>query len=473
MQQMKKIIKKHDVTCYILIFLVSLFMCIPLFNNKMNITIDDGIQHIYRLVGTFDSIIECCKNGNIFPVIISNFCNEFGYSWNIFYSPLTAYVPLISKIFTNSYILSLKIYIWITVLLSGIFMYKLVKTICRNKIAAIFSAIIYMCTPYHLTDIYTRVAIAEISVFALLPMLFIGMHNLLHKKQKYGFYIAISASLLLLTHNVLTIYTAIFCVIYLLCNYKVLKNINTIKTILISIILILLCTSFYWMPLLEHYFATDYEVFVKDRMYNDSILKDTKLNFKEFVYLEHYDFKLYIGLLVILGVIALLFYIKKLKKNVQKECIIYLVLGVLSIFAVSIYSPIEKFPDFLKMIQFAWRLLVFSSFFLSIIAGIGLNKFINRKFYKEVLVVLLISIYVSFVLSHTESETDNIIQDEDFLTPVAVVPETRRVHAGLASFEYLPKKAFKNRNYIETRTKDAICIQGEAIISNSKKMEPI
>ena len=154
---MKKILKNKNILSYLIIFFVSIFLSIPLFSKYMNITIDDGIQHIYRLVGTNNSIIECFKNGNIFPVIISNFCNEFGYSWNIFYSPLTAYIPLIFKIFTNSYILSLKIYIWLSVFLSGIFMQKLVKNISKSDIASVISAIIYMSAPYHLTDIYTTI----------------------------------------------------------------------------------------------------------------------------------------------------------------------------------------------------------------------------------------------------------------------------------------------------------------------------
>lgn len=466
---MKKILKNKNILSYLIIFFASIFLCIPLFSKYMDITTDDGIQHIYRLVGTYNSIVESLSKGNIFPVIMSNFCNEFGYSWNIFYSPLTAYIPLIFKVFTNSYILSLKIFIWITVLLSGIFMQKLVKSISKSNVASVISAIIYMSTPYHLTDIYTRVAVAEISVFVFLPMLFIGLHNLMHKKQKYGFYIAISASFLILSHNILTIYTAIFSAIYILCNYKALKNIEALKTILISVILILLCTSFYWMPLLEHRFATEYEVFVPNRMYNDNTLISTKLNLKELIYLEHNNFKLYIGLPIIIGVLITIFYINKLKKPLKKELLIYIVLGLLSIFMVSTYSPIIHFPNTLKMIQFVWRLMTYVSFFLSIVAGIGLNKFINHKFVKETLIIVLLSGYVIFITTNNYSKTNTIIKDEEFLTPVEVVPETGRVHAGLASFEYLPKKAFKNRNYIETRSKDALCISGKVDITNCNK----
>lgn len=44
-----------------------------------------------------------------------------------------------------------------------------------------------------------------------------------------------------------------------------------------------------------------------------------------------------------------------------------------------------------------------------------------------------------------------------------------RVHAGLASFEYLPCKAFENRSYIETRNQNVIVLEGNAKIESEKK----
>ena len=79
---------------YVFIIIISIIVSIPMFMPNFNMQYDDGIQHICRLIGTEQSI----KEGQIFPVIMSNFCNEFGYSWNLFYSPLTAYVPLIFNV---------------------------------------------------------------------------------------------------------------------------------------------------------------------------------------------------------------------------------------------------------------------------------------------------------------------------------------------------------------------------------------
>ena len=98
---------KEKIKDGIIILIFTLIVSIPLASNNLNIYRDDGIQHIARLMGTYQSITE----GQTIPVIMSNFCNGFGYSWNIFYSPLTSYIPLIFRLFTSSFEIMLKLFI--------------------------------------------------------------------------------------------------------------------------------------------------------------------------------------------------------------------------------------------------------------------------------------------------------------------------------------------------------------------------
>ena len=165
---LNKILENKKIASYFGILFVSIFLCIPLFSKYMDIARDDGIQHICRLIGTWNTL----KQGQVFPVIMSDFCNGFGYSWNLFYSPITAYVPLIFKLFTSSFVITLKLFMFVTIFLSGITMFQLVYNISKSYKAGVISAILYMCTPYHLTDLYNRIAVAELASFIFLPMIF-------------------------------------------------------------------------------------------------------------------------------------------------------------------------------------------------------------------------------------------------------------------------------------------------------------
>lgn len=167
-KKIKALLKNKKVLSYMIIIFISILICIPLFSKYMDISRDDGIQHICRLIGTYDTL----KEGHLFPVIMSNFCNGFGYSWNLFYSPLTAYIPLIFKLFTSSFVMCLKLFMMLTVFLSGVFMFQFVHKISRSYKAGVIAAVLYMCTPYHLTDLYNRIAVAELASFIFLPIVF-------------------------------------------------------------------------------------------------------------------------------------------------------------------------------------------------------------------------------------------------------------------------------------------------------------
>ena len=73
---MKKIKK---ITPYMIILIMSAIVSVPLLSPNINIYQDDGVQHICRLIGTWQTI----KSGEFMPMIMSNFLNNFGYSWNL------------------------------------------------------------------------------------------------------------------------------------------------------------------------------------------------------------------------------------------------------------------------------------------------------------------------------------------------------------------------------------------------------
>ena len=356
-----KQIKEKNIFNYFIILIIAIFVCIPMLNPNLDVIKDDGIQHIYRLLGTENSIRE----NLLFPQIMSEFCNGFGYSWNIFYSPITAFLPLVFKIITDSYIEILKIFMFFLLLLSGIFMNKLVFRISASKKAALLSAIIYMLAPYHLTDMYARIAIAELASFVFLPIVFSGLYDLFEKQSKDSYLLAIGMSGLILTHNVITMYTTIFCFVYALIHIKKLLNKEIIKKIAINVLITILVTSFYWIPLIEHSLATNYEVFQTGRMYNETGIIEQKLTLKQLIY-EYKDGRIStIGLINIVGIFAFCIIGKSSK---HKEIMqIFLGFGIASLIISSVIFPFEHLPSIFKMLQFPWRMIEFSSLFLAIV----------------------------------------------------------------------------------------------------------
>lgn len=458
---------KNRLIDYLIILIISLIILIPMFNENVNIYIDDGIQHIARLMGTYQTI----TGGDIPPVIMSNFCNGFGYSWNIFYSPFTAYVPLIFSLITNSFELMLKIFIGLVGLVSGIAMYEFVKKITDNRYAALLAAGIYILAPYRFTDIYNRVAISELASFMFLPIVFHGMYNIFNsdcKSISKSLILALGASGLILTHSVIAMYTAIFCAIYLFINIKKLKDKTILKLLVINILLIILLTSFYILPLLEHKLNTQYEVFKEGRMERTDALIYNKVDFIDLLYTNKNNFCFEIGLVTLIGLILILLAYKKIDSRYKTIYYFLLIAGIMCIiFSLRIF-PFEKLPSILKMIQFTFRLLEFSTFFFAVVAAINYSLIIKNFGIKDVLFLLFIATLLLYPL--TKNIKYNKTWSEDKLWPaVEVNNNTGRVHAGCATFEYLPSKAFENLNYVKNRENKVYLLNGKADISNEDK----
>ncbi len=435
---------------YIFIAIISIIISIPMFNLNFNMQYDDGIQHICRLIGTEESI----KDGQIFPVIISNFCNDFGYSWNLFYSPLTAYIPLIFRIFNLSFDMCLKIFILFISFFTGLSMYFYIMKITKKQNVAILAAILYVLVPYRLNDMYFRMAIPELVTFIFIPMIFNGLYTIIKLKKK-TYLLVLGASLLVLTHSMITIYIAILCIIYLICNFKDLKK-NTILMLFKDAIFILLITSFYTLPLLESKLSADYEVFNQEHMvrYDAMIALKPKIG-ELFIQLD--GRMLYgLGIIVIVGTVFSIIAIKKVKD--KKNLILFLVLGIIcTIMALDIF-PFEKMPKILTMMQFSFRMLEFASFFLVVVSAITLEKVIDK--FNIYTVIFLTSMSILLLLpSLSQLEYGKYYNENDLKEGIKVTKNTGRVHAGLASFEYLPTKAFKNRSYIENRENKPIILQ--------------
>lgn len=450
---------------YLYILLISIIVCIPLMNKNINIYRDDGIQHVCRLIGTYQTI----KSGEMLPMIMSNLCNNFGYSWNIFYSPLTAYAPLIFKIFNFTFTNCLKIFMFAVTLLSGITMYTFMMNVTKNKNVSLLSSILYVLAPYRITDMYIRIAVAELASFVFIPIIFDGLYSVL-KEEKLSFKLIWGTVGLILTHTVITMYTAIICLLYLVFNIKKLKSIKVIRILVISLVCILLITSFYWVGLLQHHNATSYEVFVPGRMEVGNKLEYYKTEFYQLFYTNKDQTMIYaIGLVTVLGLVLTPIAWKNVEKDYKGTYVLFLIFGIILTIMTLTFFPFEKLPSIFKMIQFTFRLYEFTAFFFAFVAGINYGIIIKKFKISDVIVLAVISTLL-LIPYKSKLEYELSTNEDRLIEGVRVTENTGRVHAGMASMEYLPSKAFKVLNtYIANRKDEPIIMSGEAEILNYNK----
>lgn len=465
MKNLIKYCREKEIINYILIIIASIIISIPLANKSLNIYRDDGIQHICRIIGTEQTLAD----KQFLPMIMSNLCNNFGYSWNIFYSPLTAYMSVMFRIFNFSYVNCLKLCMFVIVLLSGLTMYKLTFRITKNKKLATLASIIYILAPYRITDMYIRTALAELASFIFIPIVFEGLYIIVNEEKK-SYKLALGAAGLILTHQVIAMYTAIICFVYLIVFFKKLKSKTVLKNIGVNLLFCILMTSFYWVGLLQHYFSTSYEVFVPGRMEREEVLIFYKAKFSQLFITSSEQTMIYaIGLLSVIGLVLTPIAYKKVPEEYKKTYMFFLITGVILIGMTLSIFPFEELPQALTMLQFTFRLFTFTSFFFAFV--VATNFAILIKNFKTLDIVILLTISVLLLVPYKSKLDFNLKDNEErLINGVRVSENTGRVHAGMASMEYLPTKAFKNLKYIANRKDEVIVLDNnEAVISDYTK----
>ena len=375
---MKINFKNKKILPYVILLIVTLIIGLPLLKTRM-LNGDDSVFHLFR----FNTLISAIKDGQLIPMVNPNMMGELGYAPNIFYGVLSSYVVGFLNLFLPSLGLSGNIFMLITIFLSGLFMYYFVKDISNNDKISILSAIIYMTNPYHLLDIYSRSAQGEIIAFVFMPLLFHGLYNIIHKDQKKWYLVTIGTAGLFLTHNLSVLMCGIFAFLYLMLNIKKLWTKAIISKLALSLTFALLISLITIVPLLEAKFLSDYIVFDINHMNtNSKYIMEHGINF--FVWRGiHFKLNLFFIFHVALTLSVFIINRKNLKDN-KKE---FIILNIIALVLTLSIIPWNWGPGFLNAVQYPWRYLQYSSFFLSIIVAISLNKIVSKASLKKFIVI--------------------------------------------------------------------------------------
>lgn len=460
----KKIISNKYFHFFIIIIASILFS----FNFfRLNLSgFNEARIHIMRIASIKDVILN-----NIFPCFISaKNMMGFGYALNIFYGPLTTYIPILFSFLFNSSIMGLKLFTLLTVILSGITMYNFILKISKRKSVALLASLIYISAPYKLTDIYSRNAVGEYTSFIFIPMIFEGLYELLKGNKKRHYLIVIGAVFLVLSHTITTIYVALFAFIYLAINYKLLKDKTVVKYILIDLLLIILFTAFYLVPLLEHRLFGNYTIFDSESMGSTprNVL-NSGLGFSELFASEFgsQEIVFSLGIVIIFSLILSFFTYKKLKD--KEEYTLFMILSFLCLWMCTKAFPWFLLPSIFSIVQFAWRLEGFFIFFASYICAynvITISEMIKDR--KKILpiTVVIFTLLCGFGGTVRYIKDGNLQQDLNYENAII---NAEKFSPYQVNRDYLPLNCGKNLDYIVDREDKVIVLTGNADITNEEK----
>lgn len=251
--------------------------------------------------------------------------------------------------------------------------------------------------------------------------------------------------------------------IYVCVNMIKLKNKEILKKLGISIFCILGISAFFWIPMLETYFSEDYVVYQEDSMATTESLHESGLDIKTLLYTDTKGDTTYIfevGVPILIMLCLSVFAIRKgIDKKYRKEYVLFSILGIISTIITIKEFPWGVFEDIFQIIQFKWRMLLFSNFFFAIICAMNINIVIKNFNYKDIITISTICIlYTGLLMPLLQKNTD--IQDINKYTIGEVTENKKDTIVGMGKGEYLPVKSNNNREYIRTREDTVYVIKG-------------
>lgn len=378
-----------------LLFLLITFSLLPLITllRPGDYESGDFNIHIYRSIAFYDSL----KEGNIIPSWAGKLNATYGYPLYIFNYTLPYYIVSFFHFLGFSFIASMKIFLAVAYVSSGIFMYTWSKKVLNNSLAAFTSSIFYLFNPYHLLDLHFRVSVGEVTAFSILPLFFYCIHSFIVTK-KFIFFLLASFSfyLLFLSHPGTTFFSFYLSVPYILFLLKKNKAF-TFKNILNAItpfIFGLLLSAHAWIPYItltqythanqltsaEIIFPRVWELFFSP--WRDGFLFQGPKG--ELSFLIGYV-QLCIVCFSVFSIVS-----KKKTKNRPAEILWLLLFFFLFLLMTPLSKPLWKSLPFLSIGQFAFRILLPTAICTSLLSGFFALTYLKRKLILYLLITITI-----------------------------------------------------------------------------------
>lgn len=467
--------KKYLERIYIVIaILLTLFILGKVVIESSICGTNDGYLHLIKIMG----VDEIIKQGQFPPIIDAGFCN--GYALNLFYNPLTTYISLICGLIVNNFALGIKIMLIIMMFVAIIFMYMFLKNVTKKTGVAVAGAIFYITNPYYLSNIYIRGAIGESAALTFIPLLFLGLYNLFNGDRKKHYFITIAATGLILTHNITTLYAAIISFIYVIINFNKLKEKDILIKLLINILFIVGLTIFFIYPLLLHSFSGEYVIFDSDLMRtNGERVASGVISFKElFMEIPGQEVIFRLNIIQVVLFILSIFCYRFIDKKDRKIYLSFIIFAILSVILCMTKNIWEFAPDILCNIQFPWRLLGFSGFFISTIAGINLFIILKKIFKNKenglIFVIIPIAL-LSLLYAYSLDYKDYTVKKDDNESIEFINNNINNIVYMNINREYMPSKTYiaLYKNQERVKGDNVFILEGEALIESENKNELI
>ncbi len=444
-----KMAKQETEVSILILLLLTVVSCIPLFNPGYYNEGDDLYYHIRSIEGISASLAE----GYIPPRILLDWIENYGYGSGFYYPNFFLQFPAVLLLLGFSVISSYKIFVFLCTFLSLCSIYSCTKKISGKLSSSRISAVLYAFAVYRLVDVFYRAALGEVQAFVFMPIIILGLYEIYEGHPEKWQHFALGFTGLLLSHMISLAICGVFALVFVLIRFKkTFCDRQVFMALLKSVLLTLALGAFFILPMLEQTATVKLKIneIITSGVTNaeiDSFDGKSKLEsfdrlfllFDSWVFSQNRN--VYPGLiLLIIPVLRLIFIQKRTQATVIADTLA--LFGAAALIMCTNVFPWRYFLWFLSRIQFAWRFMEVATVCLCVSCAIYVNSISTSN--RFVILVVLGAAACGFPII-VETITNRMLSFDEYLYQAEF--------NSLSGAEYLP--SIFNREVAETN-KDTV-----------------
>jgi len=431
--------KKYTLILLILSLVFLLISSLPLLHNDFILTHDNTLYPI--LLYEFDQGIQA---GQWLPRWSADFWLGLGSPFFNFIQPLFFYLAEIFHLIGFNFIISIKLVVILGIILGFLFMYLFAKTIWGRE-GGFISAVIYTFFPYRLALVYIRGDFTEYFATSLIPLVLYAFIRLAQtKKMKYFLLSSLALALLIITHNIQTLFFLPLLFFYLI--YIFWQEIK--KVILPSVLSVIFSFSLVAFFIFPAFFERQFiaaEALARGRY-------DFHLNFINFsnLILAHWSMEEFfqigiLGIFIFIAVVLIFLTSHRQLGGFERKNFNFFILVILATSLLTLPISVifwERMP-LVKFTQFPWRVLSFQVLAFGVLGGILFQTKVSQRLFKKKLAPILLVIIFSSII---------VFANYDFTRPFAYlkIEGDDSYHPYLQAFKDVENiKILKEKNITE------------------------
>ena len=372
-----EIIKEHlyaNRYAYLMLVLVLVLCVIPL-SLVPQPKGHDIYFHLYRI----DSLADELAAGNIPARIYHTVYNGVGYGSPLFYGDWMLYIPAALVNSGVSVILAYKLNIMLVTFLTAFISFFSARAMFSDEKAAFTAAVVYTFSGYFAIDTYTRAAVGEMTAFAFVPLVFMGAYSVFKGDSRRWIWLPVGLTFLLVSHVLSAAVAAVLLAVLFLCFLpQMIRQPRRFLLLGASVAVFAALSASFLFPMLEQFSsgtflstdgtsATAYGTLEQRALPLWAALSDFNIRFDYKITNNGFWIPNGLGMSFFVMAAGLVYCIRKQKS--KKDCIVWCAACVVTLFMTTELFPWEILQPYLGVIQFPWRLLLFSVLFMALFAG--------------------------------------------------------------------------------------------------------